>query len=192
MFKKYTNLIDKNNSNRGQSNSLPIMCILPLQRGRFVYFGLMGSHNQLCTFHSDNLLVTNLFYFHAKHWMIKAARWDKNGVLQSVPWSDGCSLSDVTSASHGSPNQAIRHSQEDWSVFLIIFLPAEKCKASQCLRTVSGLVITLRQRILKLYEALWRHCEIVLKTGLRQWTEIYIYLFLDVCVGFIDVTFLLL
>ena len=86
MFKKYTNLIDKNNSFLGRLNSLLIMCILPLQCGLFMYFGLVGSHNQLCTFHTlINLLVTNLFYFHARHRMIKAAKHDKNGVLQRVP-----------------------------------------------------------------------------------------------------------
>ena len=90
----------KQHSNPGQSNSLPIMCILPLQHGRFMCFGLVGSHNQLCTFHTlINLLVTNLFYIYAQHQMIEAARWNKNGVLQSVPWSVGRLLSEVTAAS---------------------------------------------------------------------------------------------
>ena len=39
-------------SNLGQSNNLPIMCILSLQCGRFIYFGLVGSHSQLYTFHA--------------------------------------------------------------------------------------------------------------------------------------------
>ena len=96
-------------SNLRQLNSLPIKCSLPLQRGWFMYFGLVGSHNQLCTFHVlIDLLVTNLFYIDAQHRMIKAARWDKNDMLQSVPRSAGCSLSDVTLASSRSPNQPIR------------------------------------------------------------------------------------
>ena len=99
----------KQHNNLGQSNSLPVMCILPLQHGRFMYFWLVGFHNQMYTFHTlMNLLVTNLCYIHAQHWMIEAAWHDKNGAQQSVPWSVGRSLSDVTSLSHGSPNQPIR------------------------------------------------------------------------------------
>ena len=51
-----------------------------------------------------------LFYNHTWHQMIDATRRDKNGVLQKVPWSVGGSLSDMTSASRGSPNQPIRRS----------------------------------------------------------------------------------
>ena len=58
-----------------------------------------------------DLLVTNLFYVHARHQMIEAARRDKNGVLLSEPWSVGHLLSDVTSASRGSLNQPIRRSE---------------------------------------------------------------------------------
>ena len=65
------------------SNSLPIMCILPLQRGRFMYFGFVGSHNELCTSHTlIKLSISNSFYIHARHRMIETARRDKNGVLQ--------------------------------------------------------------------------------------------------------------
>ena len=90
---------------------------------------IRGSRYQLCTFHTlINLLVTNLFYIHTRLQMIEAARQDKNGVLQSVPWSVGRLLSDVTSASHGRPNQPIRRSQEHRSVFLNISLQAENSK----------------------------------------------------------------
>ena len=82
----YTNPIDENNSYLGQSTSTPTMYILPLQRGRLMYFELVGSHNQLCTFHTlINCLVTNLVYIHARHRMMEAAKRDKNGVLQIVP-----------------------------------------------------------------------------------------------------------
>ena len=96
----------------GQSNSLPIISFLPLQHGWLMYFGLMGFHNQLYTFHTlVNLSVTIWFYIDTWHWMIEAAKHDKNGVLQSVPWSVGHLLSDVTSASRGSLNQPIRSSE---------------------------------------------------------------------------------
>ena len=131
-------------------------------------FWIGGSHNQLCTFHTlINLLVANVFYIYALHQMIEAAKWVKNGVLQSVPWSVGCLLSDVTSASCGSPNQPIRRCHEIQSMFLSISSQAKKCKASECSRTVSGLILTLHWRILKLCEASWWHCEVILKTGLR-------------------------
>ena len=115
----------KQHSNVGQSNSLPIMCILPLQRSRVMCFGLVGSHYQLCTFYTViNLLVTNLFYIHARHRMIEAAWRDKKkrkkGMLQSVPWSVGRSFSDVTSAWLGSPIQPIRRNQQHRSAFLNI------------------------------------------------------------------------
>ena len=55
--------------------------------------------------------------------------------------SAGRSLSEVTSASCGSLNQPMRHSQEHWSVFL-----NTSSQASVCWRTVFGLVITLRRR----------------------------------------------
>ena len=70
--------------------------------------------------HSDNFIGYQLFYIHTPHRMMEAARRDKNGVLQSVPWSVGSSLGDMTSASRGSPNQPIRRSQEHQSVFLNI------------------------------------------------------------------------
>ena len=39
------------------------------------YFGFMGSHNRLCTFHTfTNLLVTNLFYIHPWHQMTEVAK----------------------------------------------------------------------------------------------------------------------
>ena len=85
VFKKYNGTYQQEqHGNLGQSDSLPITSTLPLRRGRFVSFGLLGSHNQLCTSHTlINLLVTNLFYIHARHRMIEAARGEtKNGVLQ--------------------------------------------------------------------------------------------------------------
>ena len=73
----------------------------------------MGSYNQLCTFHTlIDLLVTDSYYIHAWHRMIEDTRPGKNGVLQNVPLSVGHSLSDVTSASHGSPNRSIRCNQK--------------------------------------------------------------------------------
>ena len=52
--------------------------------------------------------------------MFEAARGDKNGVLQSVPWSVGRLLSDVISVLLGSPNQPIRGNQKHRRVFLKI------------------------------------------------------------------------
>ena len=77
-----------------------------------------------------DLLVTNLFYVHARHQMIEAARRDKNGVLLSEPWSVGHLLSDAMSALCRSPNQPIRRSQEHQSMFLNISSQAENCEAS--------------------------------------------------------------
>ena len=97
MCKKHTVPIDKNN-NLGQSKSLPTMCILPLRRRRFAYFE--------CTSHT----LIHLFYIHAWHRMIEAARRgrDKNDVLQCAMVSQfGHSLNVVTSSSRGSSNQPI-------------------------------------------------------------------------------------
>ena len=46
------------------------MCILSLQRGRFVYFGLVEFHNELCASHTQK----HICYIHAQHWMTEAAR----------------------------------------------------------------------------------------------------------------------
>ena len=60
-------------SNLGQSNSLSIMCISPLQRGRCVSFRSVGSHNSLSAAHA----LTNLFDIHARHGTTEAARRDE-------------------------------------------------------------------------------------------------------------------
>ena len=83
-------------------------------------------------------------------------------MLQSVPWSVGRSFSDVTSARLGSPIQPIRRNQQHRSAFLNISSQAESCEASECRRTVPGLVITLRGGNLKLREASGRVREVVL------------------------------
>ena len=168
MFKKYTNLIkQKQHSYLGQSNSLPIICILPLQRSWSMHFGLAGSHNQLCTFHTlINSLVTNLFYIHAQRRIVEAARRDKNGVLQSVPWSLWHSLSDMTSASCGSPNQQ-SDATRSIEVCSWTFFCRPKTAMLQCWRTVFGLATNIWQSILKVFEALWRLRKVVLRTSLR-------------------------
>ena len=121
-----------------------------------MYFVLVGSHNQLYTFHTlVNLLVTILFYIHARHRVIEAARRD-NVVLQSVPWSVGRSLSDKTSVSRGNPNQPIRRNQKHRSVFLDIPSHAENCKASDCWRSHFGLATNVRRIFLNLLQASWR------------------------------------
>ena len=115
MFKKYNDPTDKKqHSNLGQLNSLLIMCILPLWRGWFLYFGSVGSHNQSCTSHMlINLLVTSLFCIHAWYQVIEVTRKDKSGVLQFAMISTmvRClphSLNDIMSALRRSPNQPIR------------------------------------------------------------------------------------
>ena len=94
----------------------------------------MGFHNQLCTFHTlINLLVTNLFYIQARHWMIGAAKSDNNGGLQSVPWSVGRSLSDVTSASRGIKSKPANQTKPEESKSLKeIPSQANNWEASTC------------------------------------------------------------
>ena len=99
--------------------------------------------------------------------MTEAARRDKNGVLQSVPWSVGRSLGDVTSPSRGSPNQPIKGNQKHRRVLLNISLQAENCEASKCWKTVFGLATNVRRSFLKVCEASCRLREVVLRTGLK-------------------------
>ena len=142
--------LTKEHSNLGQSNSLLIMCIMPLQRRCFVYFGLMGYHNQLCTFHTlINLLVTNLFYSHAWHWMTEAARQDKNGQLQRVPWSVG-SLAQwcYISVTQKSKAASLKHQ----SVFLNIPSQTDNFDVSKCWQSVFGLATDVRWSFLKRHE----------------------------------------
>ena len=157
MLKKYTPTVStKQHSYLGQSDSSPIMCILPLQRSRFMKFEFVRPHNQSCTFHFlIDLFVTYMFYIHTWHGLMEAARCNKNGVQQSVPWSVGCSLSDVMSALHGSPNQPIRHNQKHWSVPEGSFL-GWKLRSSQLLVkyvwTVWPIFSKLYEDFAKLYE----------------------------------------
>ena len=113
-----------------------------------------------------NLLVTNLFYIHAQHRMIEVARRDKNGVLQCtmVSWL-ARSLSDVTSASRGSPNQPIRDNQKHCSAFLNVASQSENCKPTKCWQCVFRLATDVRNVSMKLQEAFWRHCKVILRTG---------------------------
>ena len=99
--------------NLHQSDSLPIMCILPLQRGWFVHFGLVGSHNQLCTSHT----LINLVYIHAQHLIIKAARWEKKWCAavchhQCHGQLGARSCRDVTSALCRSQKKPIKGNQK--------------------------------------------------------------------------------
>ena len=111
---------------------------------------------------------TNLFYIHTWHRMIKAARHDKNGMLQSLPWSVGHSLSDMMSASCRSTNQPIRRNQKHQSVFLNISSQAENCEASECWRTVFGLAIN--KPLPKDLEALWSFMKI-LQSHIKSWLQ---------------------
>ena len=91
-----------------------------------MYFVLVGSHNQLYTFHTlVNLLVTILFYFTFTHdigWpkqqAIKKILKNQMACCKVVMWSVGHTLSDVTSASSRSPNKPIRRNQKHRSVYL--------------------------------------------------------------------------
>ena len=146
----------KQHGNLGLSNSLPIICILPLQCGWFTYFGLVGSTISCVPSTLINLLVTNLFYLHAQHQMIEAARWDKNGVLQSVQSYYGQLVArSVMWRQHSncrSPNQPIRRSQKHESVSLNISSLAENCVASKCWRTVFGLFNKASWLFVKVHE----------------------------------------
>ena len=90
------------------------MCILPLQRGRFDVFWIDGIPRSVVHLPHSDKFIGYQFTLHSRptrRQMMEAARRDKNGVLQSVPWSAGRSLRDVTTASRGSPNQPFRRNQ---------------------------------------------------------------------------------
>ena len=69
----------KQHRNLGQPNSLPRTYSLSRQYGRFGYFGLVGSHDELCT---SNTLI-NIFYIH------DIERWKQRGMLLSAMVSRG-------------------------------------------------------------------------------------------------------
>ena len=88
--------------------------------------------------HSDKFIGYQ-FTLHSRptrHQMMEAARRDKNGELQSVPWSVGRSFSDETSALRGSPNQPIRRNQKHRRVFLKTPSRADNWEASSCWRRI--------------------------------------------------------
>ena len=156
----------KQPSSLGQSNSSLIMHMLPLQHNRLMYFGLVRSHNQLRPFHTDKIIgYQSINYIHPRYQMMKAARSDQNGVLQSVRWSVCRLLSDVPSASRGSQYQLIGHNQSHQSLSMNISLQAKNCEASKCWRTVFGLATNVRRSFLKVCKALWRLCKVALRTS---------------------------
>ena len=132
-------------------------------------FGLMGSHNQLSTFHTlINLLVTNLFHIHAQPQTSKAARQDKNGVLQSVPWSAGRLLSqwhDISTMWNSKP--ANQTQSEASKCVPEQFFTGRKLQSFGVLENCIWPANKPLQKDLKLCEALWRLCEVILRTGFR-------------------------
>ena len=108
-------------------------------------------------------LKKNLFYNHTWHQMIDATRRDKNGVLQKVPWSVGGSLSDMTSASRGSPNQPIRRNQKRRRVFLKITSQTE----NKIFKLCAKYIWSVWPNFLPLCEASWTVYEVVWRAGFR-------------------------
>ena len=103
----------KQHSHLGQSNSFPVMCIFPLLRGRFVYFGLAGSYTHWCTFHTLlDLLVTDLVYIQPDIEWPKQLGDVKMACLKVCHAQLGRLLNDVTSASRVIPNQLVIRSQK--------------------------------------------------------------------------------
>ena len=141
------------------------MCGLPLQRGRIMYFELVGSHNQLCTFHTlIDLLDTSLFYIHTQHQMIEAARWDKKwhaAKCAIVNWllAQWC---DASIARKSKPANQMQ-------------LGASKCvpehffagRKLRSIRVLENRIYPHNNPLPKDLEALWRHREVVLRTGFR-------------------------
>ena len=107
--------------------------------------------------HSDKSIGYQFILLSRPTWMMEAARRDKNGVLQSVPWSVGRSLSDVTSASRGSPNQPIRRNEQHQRVIPEDSFAGRKLRRFKLLEKY---VSTVRPISLKL-------CEVVSRTGFR-------------------------
>ena len=157
------------------------MCILPLQCGQFVYFGLVGSHNKFCTSH----MLINLFHIHTKQCTIEVERV-KNGMLLSAIFSFLMQRLDVqitwrsklAHQKHGrlfmdvyvcSPNTSIL------SVFAICVWPSNRC--SQCLNKASrSFVETPRSRIKNWFSqicGIWRQTELGLASPLNlRYTDI--------------------
>ena len=124
------------------------------QCGQFMYFGLVGSHYQLYTVHTLVNLLVMLFYILARHRMIEAARRDKNGMLQSVPWHD-VSLARKSKPSIQTQPEASKSVPEDsfagWN--LRSFQPLAKH------------ILSVRPIFLRLREASRTVREVVFRTG---------------------------
>ena len=108
-------------------------------------------------------LPIHFTFIHTQHRMIEATRRDKNGVLQNVPWSFGCSLSDVMSASCRSPNQPIRCNQKRRRVFLKITSQTE----NRIFKLFAKYIWSVWPNFLPLCEASWTVYEVVWRAGFR-------------------------
>ena len=135
----------KQHSNLGQSNTLPIMCILLFQRSRFMYFGLVGSQNQLCT------TTLNFYWLPICFTFMPKIKWSKQLAAKcaTVSWSL-TQWHDVSMAQKSK--QPIRCNQKHQSVFLNIFLPAENCNVSKHWKSVFDEATNIWQNFLKLCE----------------------------------------
>ena len=82
MFKKYTDPLDKSHSVIRSVEQLADNVHLATS-ARSIYVFWIGGIPQSIVYlpHSDKFIETNLFYIHAWHRMIQAARQDKNGGL---------------------------------------------------------------------------------------------------------------
>ena len=154
----------KQHSYLGQSNSLPIISFLPLQHGWLMYFGLMGFHNQLYTFHTlVNLLVTILFYIHVRHQKLKHLGTIKlacckvcHGQLVALSMTWHQHRAEV----QASQSDAIR-SIEVWN----IPSQAENCEALECWRSLFGLAKKRSANLLEPLRSFVKTLQIVLRTG---------------------------
>ena len=167
VIKKYTDQSTK--MTLGQSNSLPILCILPLQRCQFVCFGLPGPYNLWCA----SYMLIELFCIHTWHRMIEAARWNKNGMLQCAMVSAVVSWL-VCAVIWCQHRMKVQTSQSEanrnmnwWRVFVNIPSQSKDWKPSKCWLSVFDLATDVLNVSMKLFETFWRHSEVVWRTGFR-------------------------
>ena len=111
-----------------------------------------------------NLLCTSLFYIHTWHQLTEAARWDENGMLQSVPQSAGpltqgrdVSITQKSKPANQTQSEAWKHNPEHsftgWKL--------------RCFEVLVKCIWSSNRCSAKLLEASWRFHKVILRTGLR-------------------------
>ena len=152
---------ENQHSNLGQSNSLLIMCILPLQPGQFVYFWV-DDIPPLIVY----LPRTDKYILHScptwlkqklgkARWKWRIAKCMVSSARGKVTWCQRCMEVQTSQSKHGT-------------LFMGLCSHSQESDASKCFGSVFGLATDVPSVSMKLQEASWRCHKVIWRTCCRE------------------------